>query len=256
MKKSLLIPALALTSLVLGCASTRVVLAPVGPNPSRVATADASGQLQVFEGLVFHGGEGSTLEMRCFSEAGLRESLLAAGFEYIRIYAEDYPEYGVVHDESWSLPIAARRRAPGNREVFQELARRYQEAQDQRRWAVHTQEEMAKIQEAVALERQRLQNELMEKTEWARGLEADLEARTHWAKGLETQSDERTRWAISLEADLKKARERLSELEGLMEQRTRWAQQLDQQVDALEGELKRARGGAWHRVGRLLRLAR
>src|SRR5262249_47845989 len=67
-----------------------------------------SGELQVFDNLVFHGGPGSTLELRVFSESGLRESLAAAGFESVRIHNRDYPQFGIIHSETWSLPVAAR----------------------------------------------------------------------------------------------------------------------------------------------------
>jgi SAM-dependent methyltransferase len=38
------------------------------------------GSLEVFENLVFHGGDGSTLEMRVFTEPSLRALLQQAGF--------------------------------------------------------------------------------------------------------------------------------------------------------------------------------
>ena len=62
---------------------------------------------QFFDNLVFHGGKGSTLEMREFTETSLKALLAGAGFTDIRIYAEDYPPFGIVRAESWSLPIAA-----------------------------------------------------------------------------------------------------------------------------------------------------
>ena len=65
--------------------------------------------MQVFENVVFHGGKGSTLEMREFTEDGLKGLLAGAGFSGIRIYAEDYRPFGIVRSESWSLPIAARK---------------------------------------------------------------------------------------------------------------------------------------------------
>ena len=65
--------------------------------------------LQIFEDLVFHGGRGSTLEMREFNEDGLKALLTSAGFCDVRMCAEDYRPFGIVHAESWSLPIAARK---------------------------------------------------------------------------------------------------------------------------------------------------
>jgi len=67
------------------------------------------GQVQVYENLVFHGGPGSTLEMRMFSENDLKRMLADAGFGQVRIYGEDCPEFGISHTEPCSLPIAARK---------------------------------------------------------------------------------------------------------------------------------------------------
>jgi SAM-dependent methyltransferase len=64
---------------------------------------------QVFRGLVFHGGVGSTLEMRVFTQTGLSSSLAQAGFEDIQIHANPYFDYGIV----WSLPLTARRSESG-----------------------------------------------------------------------------------------------------------------------------------------------
>jgi SAM-dependent methyltransferase len=67
------------------------------------------GRVQVFENLVFHGGPGSTLEMRIFSECDLQRMLLEAGFHSVRIYGEACPEFGIARDGPCSLPIAARK---------------------------------------------------------------------------------------------------------------------------------------------------
>lgn len=66
-------------------------------------------RLQEFENLVFHGGEGETLEMRVFSESGVLEELRQAGFADIRIHDESCPEFGILWPQQWSLPISARR---------------------------------------------------------------------------------------------------------------------------------------------------
>jgi SAM-dependent methyltransferase len=68
------------------------------------------GRLDATDGVVFHVGcAGPAPEFREFSEDGLRATVAAAGFREFRIYSEDYIPFGVVHAESWSLPIAARR---------------------------------------------------------------------------------------------------------------------------------------------------
>jgi SAM-dependent methyltransferase len=66
------------------------------------------GQLQLFEDLVFHSAAGgAALEMREFSESGLKATLAAAGFVSVRICGEDYRPFGIVRAHSWSLPVAA-----------------------------------------------------------------------------------------------------------------------------------------------------
>lgn len=63
---------------------------------------------QAFDNLVFHGGEGSTLEMRVFSESLLIEEFKKAGFNSIKIYSEPNFKFGIYWEHDWSLPIAAR----------------------------------------------------------------------------------------------------------------------------------------------------
>lgn len=58
--------------------------------------------------LCFHGGDGSTLEWRLFSRAGLLQQLADAGFTGIRIAAQPYMPFGIVWPEPWSVPIVAR----------------------------------------------------------------------------------------------------------------------------------------------------
>jgi SAM-dependent methyltransferase len=68
------------------------------------------GRLDVTDEVIFHVGcAGPAPEFREFSESGLRAALRAAGFQEFRIYSDDYPQFGIVRAEAWSLPIAARR---------------------------------------------------------------------------------------------------------------------------------------------------
>jgi SAM-dependent methyltransferase len=88
-------------------------LAQVGGRPVLV-NRTRSGELQATDDLVFHmGASGPSLEMREYSESSLKALLAGAGLERIRIYGEDYPPFGIVRSENWSLPMAARRSAPG-----------------------------------------------------------------------------------------------------------------------------------------------
>ena len=67
-----------------------------------------SNEVQIYDNLVFHGGEGDTLEMRVFSENSIITQMRKAGFNKIDICHEDYLEYGIHWDVNWSLPIIAR----------------------------------------------------------------------------------------------------------------------------------------------------
>ena len=67
----------------------------------------AGGALQTFDNLSFHGGWGSTLEMRMFSHDGLLANCRAAGFEEV-VFAEDYPQYGIVW-VPWSRGMVLRK---------------------------------------------------------------------------------------------------------------------------------------------------
>ncbi|HHH39180.1 MAG TPA: class I SAM-dependent methyltransferase [Sedimenticola sp.] len=66
------------------------------------------GEEEIFDDLVFHGGDGMTLEMRMFSEPDLRRQLQQAGFASVRVYADHYPPFGILWPMDWAVPIAAR----------------------------------------------------------------------------------------------------------------------------------------------------
>ena len=67
------------------------------------------GVVETFTDLTFHGGPGSTLEMRLFAGKELVEKLLAAGFREVFVMRESYSEFGVQLPEPWSLPMVARK---------------------------------------------------------------------------------------------------------------------------------------------------
>lgn len=70
------------------------------------------GQVEEFEDLIFHGGEGETLETRVFSLPDLLNDLVQAGFADVKIMSEPCFEYGVYWPQPWSLPIVARPTTP------------------------------------------------------------------------------------------------------------------------------------------------
>ena len=65
------------------------------------------GHLETYEDLHFHGGEGSTLEMRVFSEQGLLANCKAAGFHPIQ-QAEDFEPWGI-RWEPWARGLILRK---------------------------------------------------------------------------------------------------------------------------------------------------
>ncbi|QSX74461.1 methyltransferase domain-containing protein [Lysobacter arenosi] len=65
------------------------------------------GREQRFTDLCFHGGDGSTLELRRFAYPHLIRLLEAAGFKDIRVHDVDHPEWGIVHQAKEGLPITA-----------------------------------------------------------------------------------------------------------------------------------------------------
>lgn len=67
------------------------------------------GAKQRFSDLVFHGGPGSTLEMRVFSEKSVLRELQGAGFSEVTVHREAYARFGIFWRCDWSLPITARR---------------------------------------------------------------------------------------------------------------------------------------------------
>jgi len=77
------------------------------PRGWRLHNVTAKGRAQVFDDLVFHGGPGSTLEMRVFSRAALERAFASAGFARVRLAAEACPRFGVEWPEPFSVPMVA-----------------------------------------------------------------------------------------------------------------------------------------------------
>jgi SAM-dependent methyltransferase len=84
----------------------------------RIETADGEptllnrafdGTVTVHKHLVFHGGGGSTLEMRRFARAALERDLSDAGFSSFRVADEPYLPFGIHWPEPWSVPMVAYR---------------------------------------------------------------------------------------------------------------------------------------------------
>ncbi len=150
------------------------------------------GSAEVFDNLVFHGGPGSTVEMRVFTEGSLREHLLGVGFSSVRVAFEDVPEFGVELAEKWSLPIVARKGT--FHPPAAELSRGYRDA---RRMAAHFEDQLSRLQadyERFAAHHEtwhkETTRELEERLEWGKKLDRELTARTEWAQGLDRENAE------------------------------------------------------------------
>lgn len=65
------------------------------------------GRSQIFKDPEFHGGEGQTLEMRRFSEIGLRRECAAAGLS-LRIHDEVCFEHGIYWELDWGITMSLR----------------------------------------------------------------------------------------------------------------------------------------------------
>ncbi len=64
--------------------------------------------IEVFDELTWHGGEGSTLELRVFAEADLLQILVDAGFKDITVWHDDIPAYGILQaQQGGSFVISA-----------------------------------------------------------------------------------------------------------------------------------------------------
>jgi SAM-dependent methyltransferase len=75
----------------------------------RLTNRAVDGSVTQYDKLVFHGGPGTTLEMRVFSRDGLLREFERAGFTRVRIAAEPCLRFGIHWPEPWSVPLVAYR---------------------------------------------------------------------------------------------------------------------------------------------------
>lgn len=198
------------------------------------------GELQIFDDLVFHGGGGSTLEMRRFSERALRRALVQAGFQSTRIYGENYPPYGITHKQSWSLPMVARK-GPFtlDRGATTELSEQYRQLHAYVRLLERELEQHKALTARLQVE---FENELID--------------RTNWVRDLERQLAERTEWALKLQQDLDHHLDIAKHFQTEASEKTKWALSLQSDLDDLRSEFLRLKASRWTKLGRLLRLVR
>jgi SAM-dependent methyltransferase len=200
------------------------------------------GSIETFENLVFHGGHGSTLEMRAFTESSLRGLLRHAGFDEVHFEAENWPEYGVDHAESWSLPIAARKGK------FQppaaELALEYREAC---RLAARKIRDL----EAITAEYERhIAHHKAAHERWV----SETEQRVAWIRKVEADWQERTKWALESEQARKQAVEDFYRVEASEKEAWGAVETLSKRLKEAQAELMRLNSAAWLRLGRRLHL--
>jgi len=177
------------------------------------------GTVEVHDNLVFHGGPGSTLELRLFTQEDLRSLLLGAGFDSVDFVAETFPEFGVSYIGNWSLPIVARKGhfVPPVGDIVLQY-------RDARRGHPELRREYERFVAFHEAHEKEMKIELEERTAWARKIEREFEERTRWAKALEGEYNE----TLTEFERVKK-----SELEA-------W-----ERVEALTRELERTRKRKW-----------
>jgi SAM-dependent methyltransferase len=178
------------------------------------------GKWQVFDHLVFHGGPGSTLELRVFSEADLRRLLAAAGCGRLNFIAEDYPPFGITHQKNYSLPVVAGNDAFHlSREGVGELAN-----------------ELARYRREI----ERLEDLCRDLSAHIKKIDAEFDERSRWALSLKAEVDEWTEWGLGLQAELG--------------QRKAEAVQLARENDELRRKLASWETSRWVHLGRVFGL--
>ena len=197
------------------------------------------GRLQTYDNLVFHGGQGSTLEMRVFNEATIRQMLSSAGFASIRIAGESCPEFGILPDDPWSLPIAARKGGPlAVASPFKELASEYALLTEKLR--------------ATKIDLGSRNADYHSFVEWANRKIDELErqnaARIEWGRGFEKDAAEHVAHIALLQASIES-------LTREFDQRTTWALSLEKEKEMLTARCHEYEKNRWLRLGRRLRLS-
>ena len=184
------------------------------------------GKLELFEDLVFHGGDGSTLEMRIFTEESLKQVIQDAGFDEVEIVSENVPEYGVDHAETWSLPVLARK---GKfHPPVAAIARAYGELVHQFK---HLEGEYKRHLEFHDTSYRKLEREMEQQVEWVKNTEKQIAERTEWAQSLEKEKNQAV-------ADFRASMQR--------------AEQLEAQIKELWERLEALQSRKWTQLGKVL----
>ena len=86
----------------------RWAVSPDADGRQTLVNQTIDGRIQTYRDLVFHGGNGLTLEMRRFSLGWILDELNQAGFHSIQVEDASHAEFGIHWINPWSLPITAR----------------------------------------------------------------------------------------------------------------------------------------------------
>ena len=200
------------------------------------------GQIEVFENLVFHGGHGSTLEMRVFNEESLIQALQSAGFRSVHIAANSIPEFGIEHSDTWSLPIAARK---GNFALPScELAVQYRE----------TYRKARRLGNDLAVLSGEYENHIAFHKSSHEEMKGELDSRLQWARKLESDLEERTKWALDLQKEKVEAIKAFEHARKSEVEAWQCVTGLEKELDALRVCKNDLESRRWTRLGRRLKL--
>jgi hypothetical protein len=72
-----------------------------------ILNKNRAGKLEIYSDLRFHGGAGTTLEFRVFSEIHVLEQLRSAGFTRVNRFAPSFPQYNIDDNEKVSQVFVA-----------------------------------------------------------------------------------------------------------------------------------------------------
>jgi SAM-dependent methyltransferase len=177
------------------------------------------GTLQIRDSLRFHGGVGTTLEMRLFSQRDLERKLLAAGFETVVFQGEPVPRFGIVFEGKWSLPLVARKRAfafgkDATGQLLDQYAAMAADVASLRRQCLDAE---AKL-EIRGQQVDRLDAEQAERAAWVASVEREHRETVGRLAQLQTEFDQRSRWALDLKGELEAETHRAEELRAKLEQ--------------------------------------
>lgn len=200
------------------------------------------GSVETFENLTFHGGHGSTLELRVFTEPSLRAILCNAGFAETHFAADSIPEFGVDHAESWSLPIAARK---GNfRLPVAELALEYREA---KRLAARKIRDL----DAITDEYERhIAHHNWAHEKWVR----EAAQRAEWVNKVEAAWEERTAWALEIQKARDQAIAEFRRAEKSEAEAWQAVETLSKNLEQARADLAHLGESKWAKLGRKLGL--